>query len=169
MTTAAVISAEQQLQQAKAEEERVRRADAAVKLKEVMAQGRAAQKKFQKLHGVINEANQQVTTLHNALVEARDQIAFYSTPLDVTEFPSNAEIAEHTSQLGCWQVRQKKLLAQHSAAQATQIGSKMEATRLGNQISQLKNAAHNLRCTMRGEKPFTKWEGSLEVFAALGR
>ena len=111
-----VSEAEKQLAAARAEAARQQRKDAQRKLQELRREGAELLAELEPLAAQIRSAQNERLRLNGQLVKARNQINAYSQPLDVSNFPSDADIRAHAAQLRQWQGRQKELLALHRAA-----------------------------------------------------
>lgn len=158
MSTVAVVQAEQQLNVARAEEQRAKREAAKQEIKKLRTEGAALLKQFRPMVRQIRDAEQERLKLHGLLVQARNRIDFYSVPLDAVEFPTEEEIAAHAGQLGAWKVKQQELLAQHADALGRE-SIRAEAVAIQNRLQYLRYALQNLGAIAEGHRPGDLPEG----------
>jgi hypothetical protein len=135
-----------------AAEASARREAAKQQIKELRREGAALLRQYRPLAAQIKTAQQQRLKLHGALVQARDQIAIYSVPLDPETFPSDADLAAHAEQLDLWKGRQKELLAQVEDARNREA-ARPQAMAIQNRLRHMQFEIRNLTSIAEGRRP----------------
>lgn len=106
----AVTQLELQLAGALATEARQKCEDAKAEVQRLRCEGAELLAEFRPLAVQVRDAQNERLKLHGLLVQARNQIATYSSPLNPLTFPSDDEIRAHAEQLETWKQRQKELV-----------------------------------------------------------
>ena len=150
--TLSVIEAEAALTAARAAEAKQKRARAIQEIKRLTAEGVKLKAEVELLAAQIKGAQADRLRLHPELMQARNQIATYSAPLDPLTFPSAADERERLRQLSSWKARQKELLAQHEDA-VLRESVRMQAIQLLNTLRRIQYEIQNQTAIAEGRKP----------------
>jgi chromosome segregation ATPase len=164
-SVAGVQEAEAVLAAATRQAAQERRQNAKQKIQELRREGAKLRAEFEPLAAQIREAQNTRLRIHGELVRARNQIAFYSTPLDPLDFPSDKEIAEHARQLEAWRARQAELLVQSADARDRE-GVRPQAVALAKRMDQIRFEIANWTAVASGIKP-GQVEGSITTATDL--
>lgn len=157
MTT--VVQAEQQLAAARAAEAIQKRENAKQQIERLSAEGAALIKQLRPMAQQVREAQNERLKLHGLLVQAREQIEIYNTPLDPLTFPSAQDERERVRQLAAWRERQRELLAQHAAASEREA-IRAQAVQIQRRLENITFEMNTLAVIAEGLKP-GEFEGGL--------
>lgn len=150
MSTAQVLV--EQLATARAAESSAKCEAAKQRIKELRREGAALLMQYRPLAAQVKTAQQQRLKLNGELVQARDQIAIYSVPLDPETFPSDEDIAAHAEQLALWKARQRELLARNEDTRSREA-VRPQAMAIQNRLQQMQYAIANLTAVAEGRRP----------------
>jgi hypothetical protein len=142
-TTLTVAEAETTLAAARADAAKLEREQALAKIQELRRVGAELMQQLRPMVAQINQAQADRLRLHGELMNARNQIAIYSQPLDPLTFPTDADIAAHAEQLRLWRKHQKELLAQSEDA-CLRESIRLRAVALQTELNHLQQMIRNL-------------------------
>lgn len=149
----AVTQLEQQLEAARKVEAEQRCENAKHEVQRLRHEGAALLAELRPLAAQVHEAQNERLKLHGLLVQARNQIAAYSTPLSPLEFPSDEAITAHAAQLEAWKQKQKELLAKHGKIRECEWSARIRGMPLQSQINRLEFMIKNLTAIAEGRRP----------------
>lgn len=149
-----ITELQRQLKAAEAGDAKQKRENAAREIQRLTGEGAKLRIELEPLAKQIKTAQNKRLRFNGELVHAREQIAAYSTPLDLSDFPSDAEIRAHAEQLRLWQERQQELLAA-SKANEESIGFPVMRHAIGLQkrLNEIKFEIENLTAVAEGRRP----------------
>jgi hypothetical protein len=122
-------------------------------------------KQYLLLAAQVKQAQADRLRLHGELVRARNQIAAYATPLDPLDFPSDADIQEHSEQLRLWQQKQAELLDQHREV-VEREAARIPAIALARRMENVRLEIQNWTAVAEGRRP-GQVEGSITTATDL--
>jgi chromosome segregation ATPase len=152
MSTVTVADARAQLTRAEALETKEKRENAKREIERLRRDGAALLKQLRPLAAQVTEAQRNRLRLHGELNNARQQIDFYSTPLDPLTFPSDEDIAAHAQQLTLWKQRQRELLKQAESVRQREA-MRPQAVALQDRINRMQFEISNLTAISEGRRP----------------
>src|ERR1700686_4984953 len=147
-----VAELRQQLKEAEVEEARHKATQAKEQIARLGAEGAKLQTELLALASQINAAQKERLALNGHLINARNQIRAYETPLDPLTFPSDADEHNRVEQLALWKQRQRELLAKHEDC-VRRESVRPQAVALQKRLEQLQFEIQNLTTIAEGRKP----------------
>lgn len=157
-SSAAVIEAEIKLKAAVTAAQAQRCEDAKVEIKRLRREGAELRKQLRPMVRQIKDAETERLKLHSQLVQARDMIGFYNTPLNPLDFPTDEEVAEHTAHASSWKQRQQELLVLHRAA-VERESVRVQAIALQKRLQEIYFEIRNWAAVAEGRRPGEVGEG----------
>jgi len=148
-----VAEAERQLAAARAEAAKLERENALQELAVQGQEGAALVEELTPLATKINTLQNKRLELYGLLLQARNQIAVFSQPLDPLTFPSTKQIAKHDEQLRSWKQRQKELQRESMKVSEEEWSARQRALLLVAKLTHLKFVTSNLSAIASGLRP----------------